>query len=205
MLAIICLCLVVMGMTAVDAQLVIDFGNNSGSQLNQVNPASSISVLDVQESSSFTTGTLTTSGSGPVTFDLSIIPANGDVQGQDLAFGVTGGSAGLGVDNNINGSVLEALTFTISDFTGISSNESLVITHVTCLFGVTGETYTINGSGDVGFTTTEQTEPYTIEVPNDVTVTVGAGTAGDTRFGIDSITVDVYKEPPPAGTIIIIK
>jgi hypothetical protein len=186
--------------TSADAAIVVDFGNDpAATQLTQVNPAAAINVADVQESSSFTSGTFTTTGAGPVTFDLDIT-ATANIQGQNFGFGVNGGTAGLGVDNNNTAGPLETMTFAISDFTGLGVGESLVITHVTLLFGTTSETYTINGGSDIFFTTAQEM-PDVVDVPDATTVTIGAGTQGDTRFAIDSITVAVETTaiPEPAS------
>jgi hypothetical protein len=172
----------------------------SSNRLTRLHP---LRQTGIGESTYYISGSFTTTG-GPITFDLGITATNGNIQGQNLAFGVTGGSAGLGVDNNIDGSTLESMTFTISNFSGLGVNETLEITGIRTLFGITGETYRINGGGNVGFTATVDSIPELINVTGTGTTLIfGAGTGGDTRFGIDAIQVSVVAIPEPSSFALI--
>ncbi|MBT8038442.1 MAG: PEP-CTERM sorting domain-containing protein [Verrucomicrobiae bacterium] len=180
-----------------NAAIIVDFGNNpSATQLVQTTAIATIAEADVQETTAYTTGTFTTTGAGPVTFDLDISATSGLIIGQNLAFGVNGGSAGLGIDNNGGSGPLEALTFTISDFTGLGAGESLEITGISVLFGSTSESYTINGGSDTNFLTDSGGgNPAEFISVSGTTVSIGAGSSPATAFGIDSITVAVIPEP----------
>ncbi|QTN32395.1 PEP-CTERM sorting domain-containing protein [Akkermansiaceae bacterium] len=187
---------------AANAAVVVDFGNSpSTTQLTQVNPAASINVTGIGESTSYTSGTFTTTG-GPITFDLGIT-ASSTIQGQNLGFGVNGGSASVGVDNNVNGSALESMTFTISNFSGLGVGETLEITSISILFADTNESYTINGGSSTLFAVSASTGSQAIDVTGTgTTLAFGAGTSGDTRFAIDGITVSVIAIPEPSTSLI---
>ena len=94
------------------------------------------------------------------------------------------------------------MTFTISNFAGLGAGETLVITGVAIAFGNNGgEVYTINGGPDTAF---GAGTPQAIDTPDGVSVTIGAGSTADTRFAIDTFTVEVVSSiPEPSGVSLL--
>ena len=148
---------------------------------------------DANAAASGTFSTSAGSGSAGVSFDFSFTTINGGSAPQTTGLGVNGGTAASGIDNNDGAGPQEAIILNISNFSGLAAGESLVITEVLTSFGANeaSETYTINGGSDLVFTTS----PETINVPDATSVTIGAGSTGNTRFVISSFTVAVVPEP----------
>ena len=139
-------------------------------------------------------------GSSGVSFDLTIAAYRGSdaatVGTQSGGLGVFGGRVDAGIDNNNEAleaiaTDLEGITLSLSNVTGLAPGEELMVSEVVLSFGINGgETYTLDGSGDLSFTSS----PESIAV-NSPSVSIAAGTAGDTRFVISSMTVAVVPEP----------
>jgi len=187
-----------------NAAVLVDFGNNpSATQLVQTTAIASINETGVGEASAFTSGTFTTSG-GTITFDLNITALNGGIIGQDLGFGVDGGSAAKGLDNNDNSGPLESMTFAISNFTNLGTGETLEILGVSVLFADTSEFYTINGGSSTLFSANSTGgNPAEFISVSGTAVTFGAGSGASTAFAIDGITVGVVAVPEPSSTALL--
>jgi len=184
----------ILAASSAHAQVKVDLGNAVGDSAQQ---ASSSSVSGIDETGSFATGTFSLLGSGPISFTLNTSATNGSLTGQDVGWGVSGGSDGAAIDNNGDGSTLEALTFTLSSISGLDAGQSLVFKEFGVRWGKSGadEYYTINGGNEVAFPNSTQA----VSLADLTTLTVGAGSSGNTGFALDYVTVDVVAGvvPPP--------
>ena len=165
----------------------------------------SASTVGLNDANAFATGAFTTAavgGSAGISFDFTISTTNGGLAPQDTALGVAGGTAGSGLDNSNGAGPQETMTFTISNFSGLGAGETLAIIGVGISFGNNGgEVYTINGGPDTAFV---GGTPQAIDTPDGVSVTIGAGSTGDTRFAIDTFTVEVVSAvPEPSGVSLL--
>lgn len=163
----------------------------------RIGDASTTGITDAHGAATGTFNTTAGTGSAGVSFDLTITASN-TLHNQSGGLGVDGGSAVAGIDNNNTAGPQEWITLGISNFSGLAAGETLVITQVELSFGGNGgETYTINGGSDIAFVT----EPESIDIPDGATVTIGAGSAGDTKFAISSFTVEAVPEPSSTALI----
>ena len=163
------------------------------------------STVGLNDANTFAAGTFTTTaatGSSGISFDFTITTTNGGLAPQNTALGVSGGTAGSGIDNSDGAGPQETMTFTILNFAGLGAGETLVISGVGISFGNNGnEVYTINGGPDIAFA---GVSPEAIDTPDGVSVTIGAGSTGVTRFAIDSFTVEVASAvPEPSGVTLL--
>ena len=184
-----------------DAAMVVQLGTIAP-QLN------SATANDTGLSAGYVTGTLATTNENAVTFDLAITGTNGSAQFQNQAVGISGGIVGGGIDNNNAQGPQEVITFTISDFQGLDAGQSLVITALSVWFADTAESFILDANGDGTFSaSTNFTVDTTGGAPSDpmavngTTASIGAGTTGDTRFAIDSITIDVVSDVPEPASV----
>jgi beta-glucanase (GH16 family) len=195
----------ILAASSANAELIVQLGNAVGDSAQQ---ASSTSVSGIDETSSFTTGTFSLTGTGPISFTLNTSATNGSLSGQDVGWGVSGGSDNAGIDNNGDGSTLEALTFTLSNISGLDAGQSLVFKEFGVRWGKSGadEYYTVNGGSESVFPNSTQA----VSLADLTTLTVGAGSSGNTGFALDYVTVDVVtgdvvpdpptgQQVPPAG------
>lgn len=174
---------------AANAAVTLALGSASSSKLD-----ASTSTTGISQSSPYASGTFATANPASVTFDLLASSTNGNLTAQPGGWGVTGGSAAFGIDNQSGN--LETITYTISNVTGLGVGESLVFRTVSLDFGTdsAGETYRIDGGGNISFTSSPQNAP----LADPTSFTIGAGTSGDSRFVVNGLTVAVIPEPSTA-------
>ena len=97
------------------------------------------------------------------------------------------------IDNGSSG--LEALNFTLSNITGLAAGQSLVFKAFGVRFSQTGgldEYYTVNGGSEVAFADNSAV----VSLANLSSLSVGAGSSGNTGFALDYLTVDVVTAGP---------
>ena len=181
--------------TSSQAAVTFDLGNGEIS-------SSTVGLNDAHVNATGTFTTTAVGGSAGISFDFTIATTDGGLAPQDTALGVSGGTAGSGLDNNNANGPQETMTFTISNFAGLGAGETLAIIGVGISFGNNGgEVYTINGGPDTAFV---GGTPQAIDTPDGVSVTIGAGSTGDTRFAIDTFTVEVVSAvPEPSGVSLL--
>jgi hypothetical protein len=178
--------------------VIFKFGNVGPFIIN-----SETGLSDAKTGATGAFSTTAVGGSAGVTFDITLTPNIRTISVQNQGVGVSAGSAGSGLDNNSAGdNFQEGITVTISNFAGLAAGETLVITDLRTRFGNNGgETYTINGGSNAPFSDT--ISDFDIDLPDAASFTIGAGSAGDTRFVIGEITVEVVSVPEPSTSLLI--
>lgn len=195
------------------AELVINFGTDAGeipgTTGTKTDATVSALLTNTAEASTYTVGTFSALPSGNpgsgVTFDLVLKSSAGRVRAQGNGLGVNGGTANNIIDNSGNGSQLEWMSFSLANVTGLGAGDELVITSLGVLYGGTNETYRLAiGSADsapLGSDINFSGANSEILAVNSGSVTLGAGSAGDNRFALGAVTIDVIPEPATLGLI----
>lgn len=205
-------------------------GDATTTAANNTDAASGLSMNATIASGTFTT--TAAGGSAGVTFDITFTAFSGNLNSQGTALGVnfaggTGGTAGAAIDNNfmddgmgnITTGPQESITVSITNIMGLAVGETLAFTEIDTAFGSTAglaETFVFNGGSDRLFTNTGAaggSPPISGGGILDLSATplqsftIGAGSTGNTVFGIDDFTVSVVDAstvvPEPSSTLLL--
>ena len=180
-------------LTSLPAQTVLDFGTSKISG----------STTGLSDSHPNLTGDALGAG---VSFDLTVIASDNSASSLTINSGPdgigvsTGANALLDNKNDLDPSNDETLTFTLSNITGLTGDQSLKITGIRTLFGVNtaNEQYSLS-DGNSG-TFTDGNQLLAVDDQSSVTITATGpttGTASRTEIAIDELHLEIIDSTPP--------